>query len=147
LIPEYLRPTTCDLASAVATGLARSGTFRSVAARVGELNGVVYIQPGVIVQTAAERELHGALLHNAARIGGRRALFVVLRPGLGNLTVATLAHELQHAVEVLESDATTESQIDALFVHIGTEVGAGTVETLRANLVQQTVARELARRR
>ena len=56
----------------------------------------------------------------------------------------TFAHELHHAIEVLEHpEARTESTIDALFRRIGTVVGDGAYETGEAVVTQMRVIREL----
>jgi len=74
-------------------------------------------------------------------------MFVLVAPGRGDETIVTLAHELQHCVEVLESHATTEAEIDALFQRIGTPVAPGTTETAAAIQFARTVRLELAHHR
>jgi hypothetical protein len=144
-LPEHLRPQDCTLVQALLSGLSRSAEFRRLSDRIAELNGAVFIQPGTIVQPAENRILMGALLHRMAQVGTRRALFIVVRSNRDDNTVITLAHEFQHVIEVLQSDATTESEIDALFRRIGTAVGPTTRETGEAVLVGHRVAQELAR--
>jgi hypothetical protein len=57
--------------------------------------------------------------------------------------VPILAHELQHAIEVLESPAMTSADIETMFKRRG-NLGAGPVyETVAAVRVQQQVEAEL----
>jgi hypothetical protein len=146
-VPEHVRPLDCALATLAASGLDRSATFRDLVARIGALNGIVYIQPTVIVQPDARRVVSAGLIHRVTWIGSRRVLLVVLNPGLGDRSVITMAHEFQHAIEVLSSTASTESEIDALFDRIGTRVGAGMTETTAAIAVERAVRREFFARR
>jgi len=146
-VPDHLRPQSCALVSALVSGLSRSSELRHLAERIEELNGMVFIEPGTLVQSAENRVLMGALLHRTSIVGGRRAAFIVVRPDRGDDTVITLAHEFQHVIEVLQSGASTESEIDALFARIGAEVGANIMETNEAVLAGRRVAQELARSR
>ncbi len=146
-VPEHLRPQNCALASALLSGLSRSAEFHRLSDRIAELNGAVFIQPGTIVQPAENRILRGALLHRMTMVGGRRALFIIVSADRDDDTLITLAHEFQHVIEVLQSDASTESEIDALFLRIGTSVGTITRETGEAVLAGHRVAQELARNR
>jgi hypothetical protein len=58
--------------------------------------------------------------------------------------VATIAHELRHAAEVLEDPAVrTAADVTALFERIGYTVYAGVLETTAAEEIERTVAREL----
>jgi hypothetical protein len=58
--------------------------------------------------------------------------------------VATLAHEFQHTVEVLEHpEVRTEADVDRLFERIGYRVASGLMETQAALDIERTVANEL----
>ena len=81
------------------------------------------------------------------RIGSRRALFVGVVPGTGERSLEIMAHEFQHAVEVLSSSASNEAEIDASFARIGIPVGGRLTETAAAGVVEQAVSRELSARR
>ncbi len=146
-VREHIRLSDCRLAQAVATGMARSATFRRLVDRIVELNGIVYVSGTYIVQPAARRVLYGALQHRVVKAGEARVLFVTVAPGRETAHIARLAHELQHAIEVLESGETTDADVDRLFERIGVETGDHVFETMAAEHVQQTVAKELAARR
>src|SRR5690606_27083874 len=80
-----------------ATGSSRSATFRRLLAE---------LEAGdVIVQVTSGRpgdRLRGSLLHRVVVAGSIRYLFITIDPnGAANRLIGTLAHELQHAIEVL----------------------------------------------
>jgi hypothetical protein len=142
-VPEHIRSFDCRLAKIIASGLGRSETFRQVIERVGRLNGMVYIVDAryyVQSQTVSS----GALLHTAMKAGNYRILYLVVAPQSGDSLICVLARELQHAVEVLESDATTEAEIDQLFERISVHATTGVVDTPASLDVERAVARELS---
>jgi hypothetical protein len=146
-VPLQLRPLDCRLAAATADGLERSATFRHLVERVGALNGIVYIHLKPYVNPQTKRELDGGLSHAVTTAGAHRLLHVMVGAGQGDRPIYILAHELQHAIEVLEaSDVSTENAVDQLFERIGTQVYAGAVETQAALDVERAVRRELSRR-
>ncbi len=146
-VPLQLRPLDCRLAAAIADGLKRSATFRGLVERVGALNGIVYIHLKPYINPQTKRELDGGLSHAVTTAGDHRLLHVMVGAGQGDRPIFILAHELQHAIEVLEApDVSTEDAVDQLFERIGTHVYAGAVETQAALDVEHVVRRELSRR-
>jgi hypothetical protein len=146
-VPTQLRALDCQLAEAIADGLARSSTFRRVVERVGALNGVVYIQARPYVDSRTNRVLDGALSHAVTTAGPYRVLRVLVRPQHGDVMVALLGHELQHVLEVLGAlDASTEQDVDRLFERIGAQAFAGAVETAAATATERTIRLELSGR-
>src|SRR5262245_61471278 len=142
-----LRPLDCRLAAAIANGLERSATFRHMVERVGTLDGIVYIHLQPYVNLDGRRVLDGALLHSVTSAGGHRMLHVIVNAEKGDRPIFILAHELQHAIEVLEAaDVSTKSAVDQLFERIGFRVYGGAVETRAALDVESVVKRELSRR-
>lgn len=144
MMPHHILTANCHMANAIAIGMARSETFRRLVERVQALNGVVYVNAKYFVQPFTNRLLEGALQHRVTEAGPYRLLFVTVAPRSGIRPIPTIAHELQHAVEVLESGATTERAIDQLFERIGVEVDPWTTETNAAILAQRAVAKELS---
>jgi hypothetical protein len=142
--PSQIRPSTCEMAQAVASGINRSATFRQLVEQVAVLTGIVYIHPGYQRQAGNMRPLAGALQHRVNRAGTYRFLYIRVIPGGGDRLVVRIAHELQHAIEVLQSDATTEADIDALFDRIGAPTDAWTSETTAATKAERIVRRELS---
>jgi hypothetical protein len=112
--------------------------------RIRVLNGIVYVRPRPFVQPEAGRVLAGSLVHQVVPAGSHRLLQVLVLPGARDRLVVVLAHELQHAVELLEAGVSTEAESDALFERIGTGTGAGVVETNAAMEAERRVRRELA---
>ena len=148
IVPDQLRPLDCRTAPIVTNGMARSATFRWLVDRVGELNGIVYIKSGFFVNAHTKRVLSGALSHQISMAGAHRVLHVMVAPESGDRPVITMAHELQHAIEVLEApDVATEAAVDQLFERIGMHAGTGIVETQAALNVERAVARELSANR
>jgi hypothetical protein len=146
-VPLQLRPLDCRLAVAIADGLTRSATFRQLVERVGALNGIVYIHLKPYVNLQTKRVLDGGLSHSVTTAGGHRMLHVMVGAAQGDRPIFILAHELQHAIEVLEApDVSTEDAVDQLFERIGTQVYAGAVETQAALDAERAVRREFARR-
>lgn len=144
-LPAQVRPLTCRTAARVIDGMARSATLRRVIDRVGELKGIVYIKDAYYVDPRTSRVLSGALSHAISMAGAHRILRVWVAPESGDRPLITLAHELQHAIEVLEAhDVTTEAAVDRLFERIGVRVGASVMETASAVDVARAVARELS---
>lgn len=148
MVPNQLRPLSCRTAAIVTNGLARSETFRGLVTRVGQLNGIVYVTDRYYVNSRTRRVLSGALSHSVSMAGAHRVLHLMVAPESGDRQLITMAHELQHAIEVLEAPGVeTEAAVDQLFERIGIAVGAGVVETQAALDKERAVARELAANR
>jgi len=146
-VPTQIRTADCVTASLLIDGLARSTTLRRLVDRIGTLNGIVYITSGYVFQPGTRHPLPGALQHRVVVAGSHRLLWITLAPALGNRAVETLGHELQHAVEVLESDAMSDAAITALFERIGMHAGSYVTETEAALTAGRAVAKELVRPR
>lgn len=143
-MPDHIRTTSCEMKQAVAIGMSTSPTFRRLVERVADLRGIVYLTATQVVQSQTRRVIDGTLQHRVTIAGSYRLLYVTVTPYSGLRPIAIIAHELQHAIEVLQSDATTERDIDELFKRIGVRAAAWTSETTAALDVQRTVAEELA---
>jgi hypothetical protein len=144
-MPTHLIVSNCRSATAVNGALARSTTFAELANRIRALRGVVYIRDGYTLQLRTKRVLSGALSHRVTMAGDQRVLHVSVAMGNGDEALRTLAHEFQHVIEVLESLAATDADVDALYERIGNPIAAGVVETDAALATEQIVARELRR--
>ena len=143
VLPAHVRVLDCQLAAAVATGLMRSSTLRRQFERILELQGIVYVATSRHV-AITRKTLRGALSHHVAVSGAICVLRITLAYNFGNRAVGSLAHELHHAIEVLEHpEARTEAAIADLFDRIGVSVGYGAYETQDAIATQLTVLREL----
>jgi hypothetical protein len=92
----------------------RSSTFRQLVSAIEAAQGVAYIEEG--------RCMNGAFRSCVHPVAGARIVMVYVNPRQDVLSVArALAHELQHAVEILTSDrnATDAPDVEALYSRIG----------------------------
>jgi hypothetical protein len=142
-VPHHIRIEDCPLATLVAKDLEQSPTLRRVVDRVAELHGIVYVVTGVYA-SLRRTELRGTLSPRVAVAGETCVMRISLKRQYGPEGVATLAHELRHAIEVLEvPDARTERTIVRLFERIGSAVGDELYETQAALTTEAAVLREL----
>lgn len=145
MVPAQVRLVNCGTTVIVANGMARSATLRRVIDRIGELKGIVYVEDRYYVNERTRKVLSGALSHQVTMAGAHRVLHVMVAPESGDRRLLTLAHELQHAIEVLEAtDVATAGAVDELFERIGTNTSAGIMETQAALEVERAVGRELS---
>jgi hypothetical protein len=122
--------------------------FRLLVERVGALNGIVYIHSSFYVSPQTKRLLSGALSHRIDTAGAYRVLHLIVAPASGDEPLVTIAHELQHVIEVLEEPSVqTEAAVDRLFERIGMHVSAGVMETQSALEVERVVRREVLAKR
>jgi len=146
-MPEHIRTSSCDMMRAIVLGMSDSPNFRRLVERVATLHGIVYLTAKQVVQPQSRRVIDGTLQHRVTVAGAYRLLYATVTPYSGVRPTPIIAHELQHAIEVLESDATTERDIDDLFERIGVHTAARTIETAAARAVETAVATELAHRK
>jgi hypothetical protein len=140
---EHVRSEQAAVRSWLAEGYQRSITFRALVDEIDGLPGIVYIEATV----AVPHGLDGALLHTVAGSSDLRLLRVLVRLSLSRtMGITTLAHELQHVVELLRAGQTADSSaISALFTSIDETPGSGSshFETREAKLVATRVRDEL----
>ena len=138
-----LRPQDPRSVQALKEGAARSTTFRALVNRIEASDLIVYLA----VTPTLKSSLSGALTW-MTRAGG----FRYVRASISNeLTfdqmIASVAHELQHAVEVVEdASVTDERSLVALYKRIGQPsraAGPSGWETLAAQRTGTQVRREL----
>jgi len=144
--PDHIRTTSCDMMRAIDLGMSASPSFRRLVERVAMLHGIVYFTAKQVVQSQTLRVIDGTLQHRVTVAGSYRLLFATVTPYRGLRPIPVIAHELQHALELLESNATSEREIDDLFERIGVYTATRTVETAAALAVEETVKKELARK-
>jgi hypothetical protein len=141
-LPSQVRVMDCRLAALLADGLTRSATLRQLVDRIAALDGIVYV---VFEPTPpVNKTLRGALSQPVAVSGRVRLLRIVVRDNRGDAALATVAHELRHATELLEEPgALTDAAVAALFLRIGIELRPGVFETDAAIVSERAVFREL----
>jgi len=141
-LPDHVRILDCRLAAAVSDAAVRSPMLKDLLDRVERADGLVYITQPPIVGPATR--LLGGLSHDVSVAGRYRVLRIFVSGRLDDRTIATVGHELRHALEVLElSTACTEAEVDALFERLGWQTGPRAVETQAARDAGDAIWREL----
>jgi len=139
-----LRPHDPRIVQVIKEGMARSATFRALVERIETGQVIVY----VAVSPMLKPSLSGALTW-MTRAGDFRYVRASIRPDLTfNQMIATVAHELQHAVEVIEDESVIdEDSLVAMYRRIGqpnSVAGPQAWETAAAQRLGSQVRRELA---
>lgn len=144
--PRNIRTTNVSLTAAIQRGEERSATFRSLTKTIERTDWLVFVQPG----TCPDPRARGCLLHVVGTFEGRQYLRVLVNPAGRNPeeVIATLAHELQHAVEVtLDGTIRDAPSMLAFMKRISTgefQTPLATIyETVEARNVEAKVRREL----
>jgi hypothetical protein len=138
-----LRPQDPRVVQALKEGMARSATFRSLVERIESSHVIVYIA----INPNLKSSLSGAL-NWMTQAGKYRYVRASVRPDLMfNQMIVTVAHELQHAVEVIEDESVIdEASLVAMYKRIGEpSSAAGRLgwETREAQRMGGQVRREL----
>lgn len=112
----HLRPQDDRLRQLLLTGTARSATLKSLVDRVEASPVIVYLG----VNPLMKKNLSGMLTW-MTRAGNYRYLRISISPDLSaDQMIATIAHELQHAVEVIDNESVSdEKSLTALYQRIG----------------------------
>ena len=116
-----LRPQDSRLEAVLKEGAARSATFRALVDRIEASNVIVY----VAVNPVMKSNLSGMLTW-MTKAGDYRYVRASIRQDLTfDQMIATVAHELQHAVEVIEDETVVnEKTLVALYKRIGQQGSA-----------------------
>jgi hypothetical protein len=138
-----LRPQDPRFVEVLKAGTARSATFRSLVDRIEAGNVIVYIANNPTLRSS----LSGALTW-MTRAGEFRYVRASIRADLTfDQLIASVAHELQHAVEVIEDESVIdEKSLVALYKRIGEPsraAGPQGWETVAAQRTGSQVRREL----
>jgi hypothetical protein len=145
------RVVTVDrtLGQLVADGRERSATLRDLIDRIEAHEWMVFVQPG----TCPDRAAIGCMLHVIGTFEGRRYVRVLVNPRgrHRDQVLVTLAHELQHAMEVIASGTVTDgASLIALLETISSSrvrvPKAVLYETAEARRVEESAFRELRQR-
>lgn len=137
-----LRPHDARSVQVLKEGAARSATFRALVDRIEASNLIVYVAVSPVLKSS----LSGALTW-MTRAGGFRYVRASISTELTfDQMIASVAHELQHAVEVIEDESVIdERSLVALYRRIGqpSRAGSSSWETLAAQRTGTQVRREL----
>lgn len=133
----------------VEAGRARSPTFRRLVDEIEQGDWLVFVQSG----TCPDKVMIACLPHIVGTYDGRRYLRVIVdaRDRHADQVIGMIAHELQHALEIVASGSVSDGRsLLALTRTISTSrirtAGATVYETKSAQHVGWTVLRELQRR-
>lgn len=139
---SHVRTEDAELATVIRAGLEQSATFRDLVTRIDRASGFVYVVSSRCVTRGWEPR--ACLDHHIRVSGGVRFLQVNVHPSeSGARLLALIAHELQHALEVLSDETiTTLEDVERLYRRIGEDQGSGIVETAAALRVEGLVFRE-----
>ena len=145
--PPRVRSTDAAMITLLREGERRSKTFGDLLEAIARSNGIVYVEFGV----CAFGHLDGCLLPFIESTHGDRYLRVIVtgdktRRGHDRL-LALIAHELQHAIEVLEHpEVVDQASMDSMYRRLGIPLtGRQGYETSGAHRVEDAVLRELSR--
>lgn len=130
----------------------RSSTFQQLVAQLSASDLIVYVS-----RTVLDGTLRGALRFVGSGADGGRFLLVELNDALGNgldapsdrlAGIATLAHELHHALEVADADEVQDSvSFEAFYVEAGSRSSPDVVDTEAAQLAGEQVYFEMTGRK
>jgi hypothetical protein len=138
-----VRPNDHRAAVVFLTGIQRSDTFRALVDRLEQRNVIVYVR----MDPTLKGKLAGRLTWMAAT-RNFRYVRISLNPEIGgDLAVATLGHELQHAVEVADAPAIVDAEsLAAYYQKNGVRVGTrrDDWDSLAARTIGHEVRRELS---
>lgn len=132
------RPVDALAAEVLARAIERSATVRRLVKRLEGSNVIVHVESSRSMPLG----LSGMTRFVVSR-GGVRYLRITIGSDLpGRARTAILAHELQHACEVADSDADDEAGLRAMFEHHGHRSG-DYFETSAAITAERAVLLEL----
>lgn len=130
-----LRPQDDRLSSLLRDGTSRSATLKTLVDRIETSNVIVYVTLNPLMKS----NLSGTLTW-MARSGEFRYLRASIGPHLTpTQMLATIAHELQHAVEVIDDETVTdENGLVALYRRIGRQSGTSSPSRWETDAAQRT---------
>src|SRR5215471_4503931 len=136
-----VRSTNPVIAAAIEEAGARSETFRNLVRTIEGTDGIVYVERG-----ECRRGVHACLSLSVVSGGGFRMLRILV----GRLDdavelMATIGHELRHAIEVLNEPSVRTMAAAFNFYSREGPTGRGTFETREAVKAGDAVGRELGR--
>lgn len=138
---SHVRATDARAEAAIAYGIERSPTFRSLVDAIQRSDLIVYVS----AQFEMAAPLYGEI-HFLTSAGDHRYLRVFIRGELSPWDrCAMVAHELQHAQEIAASLTVRDTAtMDALYHQIGFGVGVDQHETDAARAVADRVVQEIS---
>jgi hypothetical protein len=138
---ESVRSSQAGLTASIARANLQSQTFKFLTDTVKASDGIVYIEPGVCRRGVA------ACLTDVTIAGDKRILWVRVDARRADIDlIASIGHELRHAVEVLGNPTIrTNAAMYLFYVREGIVRGWGAFETAAAVEAGSAVREELRR--
>lgn len=137
-LPSRVRTDDHGLRELVREAMARSSTFERLLESIEATDGIVFLERG-----ECGHGVGACLAHWMAHAGPNRVLRVVLNTRLqGDVAMASIAHELRHALEVLER-RTIRTHADMFHFYRASRASREALETREAVAAGLAVAREL----
>lgn len=138
-----LRPQDSRTAKFIDLGFKRSATMRALIDRIEASNVIVYVR----INPMMRPQLSGALTFVTTSGGFRYVRAMINADQAPDLMIATLAHEFQHVVEVIDNPSVVDEQtLVSLYQRIGvanTQRAIPGWETAAAQAMGAQVRREL----
>jgi hypothetical protein len=144
-----VRSTNATILEMLREGAERSATFRSIIDAIDHSTGIVYVEFGY----CAFGHVNGCLLPFIASAHGDRYLRILVTPDRNRRShdqlLALLAHEMQHALEVLEHNEVVDvATMEAMYRKFGKPlIGLTGYETSAARAAGDAVLNELLAKR
>ena len=138
-----VRSTTPAIASLLAEAESRSATFRDLIRTIEATDGIVYVEPGV-----CRHGVRACLSLSVVPTGGYRFLRILV-DGAQEIVqlMATIGHELRHAIELLSEPAVKTTTAAYNYYLREAPTARDVFETTAAIQTGITVGNELARSR
>jgi hypothetical protein len=139
-----VRTLNAPLAALIREGAERSMTFRGLLEAIEATDGLVYVASGRCGGRA-----RACLVHRVTVAGPNRLLHILVDVRMRDRElISAVAHELQHAMEVLSNPTiTTDVAVIRFYLYRGVRVGKGIFETREAIDAGTAVHDELGRGR
>jgi hypothetical protein len=140
----HVRPVTQALSGLVQDGVRRSPTLAALVDRIEASDGIVFLQSGELRRAGVR--VRGGMTHAVTKTTYVRIVRISIESEHGDATIGTIAHELRHALEVLDdAGAVDRHTVGLLYTRIGYRVGPGRYETDAAQTAERQVIHELGR--
>ncbi|HEY2435466.1 MAG TPA: hypothetical protein VGI12_22545 [Vicinamibacterales bacterium] len=137
---RHVRATGHTVPGLLRTGFTQSRTFAALLQRLERSDVIVYIEDVPRLPGA----LDGRLLIQPAAHGVRYLRIQVALHGSPFDSIATIGHELRHAVEVANASTVVDEQgLADLYRRIGMDYGNNLFDTIEAQEIGRQVGREL----
>lgn len=146
-VPAHVRSTSGAMLQLIKEGTERSATFRTLVDGINHSDGIVYVERGI----CAFGRVNGCVLLFIAATPGTRYIRILVTPDSYRVShdrvLALIAHELQHAREVIEhANVIDVATMEEMYRRIGTPLRGSQrgYETSDARAAGDTVLDELS---